>query len=946
MTRLQLRVLYRQFLFRFVDLEVLSEQAYGDVNKLLGQFAGLLVFISLVLSIPAIFGGAQPPVGGDAVALMSRIIMQHLLIATTMLAVGLFAVLSWDAAFPDARDVLVLGPLPVRMQTMFLAKVAAVATALGITILLLHTVTGLCWPLAFAAHASAAKLPAMSFDPTPVPVTVSDLQAVMDRDLRQALTTGSLAPGTGAGLAIGVWQRGERRLFTYGVAKQDSLFEIGSISKTFTGLILARMAAEGKVRFDEPVRELLPPGTVAKPEGPEITLLDLATHHSGLPRMPANFRPADRTNPYADYGPRQLYAFLRSHGVARSADTGFQYSNLGLGLLGQALAVRAGTTYPDLLREEVTGPLAMNDTVVKLSAEQQSRFLQGHDSQHHPVHAWDLDGLAGAGAIRSTAGDMVTYLAANLHPENHAALARAIASSQRLRDNAFGGQQVALAWTFNASAGTYEHGGATAGYSSQAFFHPQSDLAAVVLMNSGPGMLLSPGQIAAHIRQRLAGEPAVSLDTVVVPTASGLVGLLRSFIAYWFTMLAAALFVYCCVLSMQALAALALSRRLFLRVSGYLQMAAFCTIVCMYFLQPALGGLGDLEASSLWNVIQWLPSYGFLGIYQQLNGSMHPAMQPLANRAWIALALLLCATPVAYTLAYWRTMRRVVEEPDIMPNTRRLAWLPGFGSRVQTAIGQFSVRTLVRSRQHRMILGFYLGVGLAFTSLVLKDPSTRRQFEDGAGGNPWREASTALWMASVMMMILAAIGTRVVFALPLDRRANWIFRVTGVQSGREAMTASRRALLFLTLAPIWLAEMVVCVWIWPSWQTGVHLAALWLLGLTLASVCLFRVQKIPFACSYLPGKTRYHYVLLGAVCLVHGTIRGVLAERQALQNPGTIAAIFALLTAAWLSAHWFAMRWAAEEDPVFEDEFAPVVQELGLVRDGVMTIGLNKTGAP
>src|SRR5262249_57325843 len=95
----------------------------------------------------------------------------------------------------------------------------------------------------------------------------------------------------GTGLAIGVWKDGERRVFIYGTAKPDSLFELGSISKTFTGLMLAQMVVQGKVRLDEPVRELLPPGTVTKPPDSEITLLDLATHHSGLPAMPDNMRP-------------------------------------------------------------------------------------------------------------------------------------------------------------------------------------------------------------------------------------------------------------------------------------------------------------------------------------------------------------------------------------------------------------------------------------------------------------------------------------------------------------------------------------------------------------------------------------------------------------------------------------------------------------------------------
>jgi hypothetical protein len=140
MTKLQFRVLYREFLFRMVDLEVLSASALGDANKLLGQFAALLLFISMLLSIAAFgFAGARmPPVARLGLTL----VMEHFLIATTMLVVGLFAVLSWDSTFPDRRDVLVLAPLPVRARTMFLAKVAAVATSLVLTVALVHGASG------------------------------------------------------------------------------------------------------------------------------------------------------------------------------------------------------------------------------------------------------------------------------------------------------------------------------------------------------------------------------------------------------------------------------------------------------------------------------------------------------------------------------------------------------------------------------------------------------------------------------------------------------------------------------------------------------------------------------------------------------------------------------------------------------------------------------------
>lgn len=910
MRRRQLKVLYRQFLFRIVDLDVLSPDAQGDATKLLGQFAALLIFLSILGALGAVLGSGSK--GPDAQRYVLTLITQHFLIATTMLTVGLFAVLSRDATFPDRRDVLVLAPLPVRTATMFLAKVAAAASALGLTVLLLHAAMGLFWPVNFAVNARPTTILDLAFSPTP---------AAMNQDMPP------LPPN--AGVAIGIWRDTERQIMTYGVARPDSLFEIGSISKTFTGLLLARMVAEGKARYDEPVRQLLPRGTVAKPQGPEITLFDLATHRSGLPRMPANFRPIDRTNPYADYDAPKLYAYLKAHGVAKPASPEYRYSNLGLGLLGQALADRAGKSYTEHLHDQITAPLGLADTTVHLSPGQQQRFLQGHNEKNLPVHAWDLDALAGAGAIRSSAGDMLTYLAANLHPERHPPLQAALASSHQLRADAAGGSQIALAWHYSPEDAAYYHSGATAGFTSYAAFSPQADTAIVVLTNTGPSFHLPPELIAAHLRQRLAGTPAVSLRTTEVPAPSGATGVLRAYAAYWFTMFAAGLFVYATLLSLQGLAAQLLLRRHFLRLSGYLQLASFCAVVCFYFFQPGFGGLNDLTSGSIWRIMNLLPSYWFLALYQQLNGTLHPALAPLAIRAWQGLAVALTVASVSYALSYWRTLRHIVEEPDIVPGARRLSWLPRFGNQRQTAIGQFAVRTLLRSRQHRMILAFYLGLGLAFTSMLLKDPATKRQFTQGANANPWSEASVAPWAASVFMMVLAVVGTRVVFALPLDLRANWALRLTGFQSGPATRAATRRALILLAVFPVWLLEAAICLTLWPAWQTAAHLCALAIVGLIGAEISLIGFGKVPFACSYLPGKSRFHMVLLGSVALAHGTIQAVLFEHKTVQQP--LAAITLLAVLAILYA---ALRAIAKAQPLreprYEEEAAPAVQQLGL----------------
>jgi CubicO group peptidase (beta-lactamase class C family) len=365
--------------------------------------------------------------------------------------------------------------------------------------------------------------PPHTFSPAMAPVGAAGMQAVLDRDFEQSLKNGTLAPQTAAGVTIGVLRKGIRSVFAYGTAKPDSIFEIGSVTKTFTGLILAQLIEQGKVHLDQPVRELLPAGTVPKPDGQEISLLDLVTQHSGLPRMPDNFNPADPSNPYADYHTADLYRYIAQHAVAKPTDAPFLYSNLGFGLLGQALSNRAGLSYAQLLQQEITTPLGLKDTVVSLSPQQRSRFIQGHTVKYRDTGPWDLDSLAGAGAIRSTADDLLTYLEENLHPDklplsksassNARTLPNAIKLSHELLNTALPGMHIAFAWLQVDSNGSYWHDGGTGGYTSFVFFNPQEDYAAVVLVNrtlSTRGSLAD--LIGQHIGQRLAGKPAISLD--------------------------------------------------------------------------------------------------------------------------------------------------------------------------------------------------------------------------------------------------------------------------------------------------------------------------------------------------------------------------------------------------------------------------------------------------
>jgi CubicO group peptidase (beta-lactamase class C family) len=373
-------------------------------------------------------------------------------------------------------------------------------------------------PLVMTRQATAIEGPKIkppSFDEALPPAAIGEIKAILDKDLATVTTKGQLAPGTGEGVTIGVIQHGARRIWSYGVAKDDSIYEIGSISKTFTATILASMVEQKKVTLDEPVRNLLPAGTVAKPAtGDEITLLDLSDQHSGLPRLPENLKPKDPSNPYADYDSKALYEYIGQHGVALPANAPFVYSNLGVGLLGQALADRAGTPYAALLQREVTSPLGMKSTGIDITPAMKARFISGHDGGGKPAQPWDLGSLQGAGGIRSDAADMLTYLEAQLHPEKLAdkTLASAIPLTHVIHKDVGGGMHIGLNWFQIDATGSFWHNGGTGGYSAYALFNPSADYALVVLFNRTVGEGSITDVLGEHIEQRLRGVKALSLE--------------------------------------------------------------------------------------------------------------------------------------------------------------------------------------------------------------------------------------------------------------------------------------------------------------------------------------------------------------------------------------------------------------------------------------------------
>jgi CubicO group peptidase (beta-lactamase class C family) len=264
----------------------------------------------------------------------------------------------------------------------------------------------------------------------------------------------------------------------------DTVFEIGSISKVFTGLLLAQMVEEGLVKLDQPVQQLLG-DTMTMPKGErEITLVDLATHSSGLPRLPSNLRPSDMTNPYADYSVEMMGKFLASHKLARQPGVNSEYSNLGMGLLGHALGVKSGRDYESLVTTRICKPLEMAHTRITIDASLRGRLAPGHDGDGNPVPNWDLPTLAGAGAIRSTAADMLKFLAANLGLTK-TGFDEAIANTHRVHfATPDEGGDEALAWQIRRRDHVIWHNGQTGGYHAFAGFSPEKHVGVVVLVNS------------------------------------------------------------------------------------------------------------------------------------------------------------------------------------------------------------------------------------------------------------------------------------------------------------------------------------------------------------------------------------------------------------------------------------------------------------------------------
>jgi len=318
---------------------------------------------------------------------------------------------------------------------------------------------------------------------------------VTDEEVKHILQDRIDRAKRGVGIVIGLVDEKGARVITYGKANQDSnlaldgntVFEIGSVTKVFTATLLADMVERGEVSLNDPISKYLPK-TVKTPtrDGKEITLFDLATQTSGLPRLPANFAPKDPRNPYADYSLDQMYAFLSGYSLTRGIGEKYEYSNFGVGLLGHILALRAKTDYETLVRKRIGEPLGMSDTKIKLTPEMLTRLATGHNPALMPVANWDLPTLAGAGALRSTVNDMMKFVAANLGLKKSPLLVAMQKAQQSQRATGQADLSIGLNWHIlkKFDSEMIWHNGGTGGYHSFIGLDQKNRRGVVVLSNS------------------------------------------------------------------------------------------------------------------------------------------------------------------------------------------------------------------------------------------------------------------------------------------------------------------------------------------------------------------------------------------------------------------------------------------------------------------------------
>jgi hypothetical protein len=436
------------------------------------------------------------------------------------------------------------------------------------------------------------------------------------------------------------------------------------------------------------------------------------------------------------------------------------------------------------------------------------------------------------------------------------------------------------------------------------------------------------GPLPVHPRTILAAKLASSASLlaigvlslncgigIVLPLMAG--GLLHFPLitaAYWFTVSAAAIFVFGAVLTIQGLLAAILPRRWFLRLSSILQLASFALFLSVWLFQPSFGSAADFALAQQQGILAHWPMFWFFGMFCQTSGIFPIALGRFALFAWLGLGVVGAGAVTSLLLCYLRTMKKTVEEPDLLQGRSR--WTVLLGDSLQTAVVRFSMRSLARSRQHRVVYAFFLAIAFAIAVSTLTQVSNTHHTQP---------VTPEFLMNTLMMMYLAIAGLRSIFSLPVSLKANWVLQVTQLSPPERYIAATRRAMLLMAAIPVWATAAALSLCYRPWHQVAEHLLILAVAGSIMTDVTLIGVSKIPFACSYLPGKSNVQFMFwVFVIVFIPLAMMFSHYEQSVLDRPRAYAALLAILLVAALIL-WLFNRFRAKSAVLYYEESEPEV---------------------
>ena len=415
------------------------------------------------------------------------------------------------------------------------------------------------------------------------------------------------------------------------------------------------------------------------------------------------------------------------------------------------------------------------------------------------------------------------------------------------------------------------------------------------------------------------------------PKKAGLIDVGNYAVAHFTAVLAATAFIFLFLVALEGLLMVLLGNRGFRRVSRYAQFLTMFALFNMFLFFPRVSGMlfSSRAADAFW--IHVFPPAWFLGIYEVMLGSTRPIFRPLAETGVRALIYCALAAAVAYGLSYARVYRRSFEEsePASGPGLaeRALAWLANtfiVRKPLERASFYFIAKTIVRSARQRLYLSAYVGVGLALVLMGVV------QFLGGRKPALWTP-HPALLSVPLVVSFFALSGLRVIFGLPAELRANWVFQMAESR-GTEALAGVRKAVMWLGVAPLLAALFPIYCYLWGWGPSLAHMLVCVLLSLILMELVMVNFPKIPFTCTYVPGRNNvtYSWVVYWIAFSAYAYAMSAV-EVTMMRNARSFAFFCAVLALVWLAL----VVWRRESQGegfrlVFDDGPEPTIIVLDL----------------